>query len=264
MNLTLSRLPSIRPWVAAKHMRCLALGLWLASTLASAATVEVTVQNFSFSPSVINIQAGDTVRWRGVSGVHNVVADDNSFRSGSPVTNLSFEHTFNSAGNFRYYCEPHGGPGGAGMSGVVNVQGSTPPAGPTLTRSSSGSWFNASTNGQGFLVEVYPEQNIFTFAWFTWLDDNDTDPQDYDWMTGNGGFQGNVATLEVFRSRNGRFNDPNSPVATTAAGTATFTLNTCNSATFTYNLTDPVRSGTIQLTRILPSGPECVNPPANE
>lgn len=248
------------PLTATPTFLRLALVLLLSPGVLSAATVEVTVQNFSFSPNVVNIQVGDTVRWRSVSGVHNVAADDNSFRSGPPTTGFTYEFTFNTPGSFRYFCEPHGGPDGVGMSGIVNVQGTAPPAGPTLTRSSSGSWFNAATNGQGFLVEVYPEQQIFTFAWFTWLDDVDSDPQDYDWLTGNGGFTGNRATLTVFRSRNGRFNDPNSPVATSEAGTATFTLTSCTTATFTFNLTDPVRSGTIELTRILPSGPECMNP----
>lgn len=237
----------------------LALAALLGPAIGAAATVDVTVQNFSFSPQNISIQTGDTVRWRAVSGVHNVTADDGSFRSGSPASGFTFEFTFNTPGTYRYYCEPHGGPGGAGMSGSVIVQGTPPPSGPDLTRSSAGSWFNQSTNGQGFFVEVYPEQQIFTFAWFTWLDDVDSDPQDYDWMTGSGMYAGNSATLDVFRSRNGRFNDPNSPVATTAAGTATFQLKTCSTATFTYTLTDPMRSGTIELTRVLPSGPECVN-----
>jgi hypothetical protein len=33
-----------------------------------------------------------------------------------------FTHNFTAEGNNPYYCEPHGGPGGSGMSGVIIVQ----------------------------------------------------------------------------------------------------------------------------------------------
>jgi plastocyanin len=89
----------------------------------SQTTHEVTVSNFSFSPAELTITVGDAVRWTNVSGTHNVVADDNSFTSGSAApAPWEYTHTFTSAGNNPYYCEPHGGPGGSGMSGVVIVQ----------------------------------------------------------------------------------------------------------------------------------------------
>ena len=36
----------------------------------------------------------------------------------------TFSHTFTEAGESRYYCELHGGPGGSGMAGRVVVQAS--------------------------------------------------------------------------------------------------------------------------------------------
>lgn len=89
----------------------------------SQTTHEVTVSNFSFSPAELTITVGDAVRWTNVSGNHNVLADDGSFTSG-PVAPAPWEftHTFTVAGNNPYYCVPHGGPGGQGMSGVVVVQ----------------------------------------------------------------------------------------------------------------------------------------------
>ncbi|MBD8525783.1 cupredoxin domain-containing protein [Pseudomarimonas arenosa] len=241
-----------------------AFTLLIGCAAATAATHDVTLSGVSFSPRDLLIEVGDKVRWTNQGGFHDVVADDNSFSSGPPSSAaFVFEHTFNSPGEFGYFCSVHGSAGGIGMAGTISVEGSAPPAGPALTRSSSGAWFNPATNGQGLLVEVYPEQNIFTFAWFTWLDDADSDQQDYDWMTGSGVFQGNVATLEMFRSRGGRFNDPNSPVNTTAAGQGSFTLTSCTTALFSFDLFDPQRSGTIELTRILPSGPECQDPEPN-
>ena len=87
---------------------------------------DVSVSNFSFTPAQLTIQVGDVVRWTNVSGTHNVVADDNSFTSGSPSsTAWVYEHTFSSAGSNPYYCSLHGGVGGVGMSGVVTVEAAT-------------------------------------------------------------------------------------------------------------------------------------------
>lgn len=89
-------------------------------------THNVTVSSFSFTPAQITINVGDIVRWTNTGGAHNVVADDNSFTSGAASSSAwVFEHTFNSVGNNPYYCSPHGGPGGVGMSGVVIVENAT-------------------------------------------------------------------------------------------------------------------------------------------
>lgn len=88
----------------------------------SQTTHDVTVSNFSFSPAELTIAVGDAVRWTNVLGTHNVLADDNSFTSGSAApAPWEYTHTFTAAGNNPYYCEPHGGPGGSGMSGVITV-----------------------------------------------------------------------------------------------------------------------------------------------
>jgi len=87
------------------------------------ATHEVTVTNFSFSPAELTISVGDAVKWINVLGNHNVLADDGSFTSGSVApAPWEYTHTFTTAGNNPYYCEPHGGPGGSGMAGVIIVQ----------------------------------------------------------------------------------------------------------------------------------------------
>lgn len=49
------------------------------------------------------------------------------FDSGNLINGESFQHVFDSAGVYPYYCQFHGGPGGAGMSGVITVNaGGTP------------------------------------------------------------------------------------------------------------------------------------------
>ena len=83
----------------------------------------VEVSNFVFTPSNLTIEVGDTVRWTNIIGNHNVVADDNSFTSGPPSTNQwVYDLVFTMVGTNPYYCELHGGSGGSGMAGVINVE----------------------------------------------------------------------------------------------------------------------------------------------
>ena len=97
--------------------------LFLSGSSFSQTTHDVTVTNFSFSPGELTITVGDAVRWTNVLGTHNVKADDNSFTSGPAApAPWEFTHTFNAVGMNPYYCEPHGGPGGSGMAGVIIVQ----------------------------------------------------------------------------------------------------------------------------------------------
>ncbi len=106
----------------------------LLSFAAPATTHVVTIVGNSFSPASLTIEAGDTVRWVNNGGFHNVQADDGSFRcadscevtagdgNGDPSstwTTLSI--TFNNVGDFAYFCAVHGGPGGVGMAGTIQV-----------------------------------------------------------------------------------------------------------------------------------------------
>jgi plastocyanin len=85
----------------------------------------IVIADFEFTPNNLTVLVGDTVKWTYTSGAnaHNVMADDGSFTSGPPaLPPWTYKHVFTSAGSNPYYCEPHGDPGGSGMSGVVNVQ----------------------------------------------------------------------------------------------------------------------------------------------
>ncbi|MCB1555511.1 MAG: hypothetical protein KDJ14_17065 [Xanthomonadales bacterium] len=235
----------------------LLIGLLCVSASAHAVTHEVTLSGFSFTPSSLTIQVGDTVRWRNQGGFHDVVADDTSFSSGAATSApFTFEVTFNTPGTFGYHCSIHGSPG-AGMAGTIIVEGTTPPPEPTppdINFATSGAWFNPQTSGQGFFVEAFPGASVFTLAWFTWIDQGD-----HDWFVATGLFEGPTATVDVFRVVGGRFNDP-TPVTDSVIGTATFTLIDCTHAEFAFNLIEPMRSGTIALERILPSDDACVVP----
>jgi plastocyanin len=82
---------------------------------------EVRMEDMSFSPRVIEIRVGETVRWVNRSNsTHNVVANDKSFKSKMlPSKGDQFEFTFKSAGEFHYFCQPHKL---MGMKGLIIVK----------------------------------------------------------------------------------------------------------------------------------------------
>jgi plastocyanin len=92
--------------------------------LAANQTVSATPAN-QFSPKDVTLSQGEMVTWNNTGGVHNVHFDDGTFdMPASPSSGWSgVTRTFPGPGTFRYYCELHGGPGGAGMSGTVTVNG---------------------------------------------------------------------------------------------------------------------------------------------
>jgi plastocyanin len=125
-----------------RHVRpappILLLGLFAAAeSCAGATTYTVTVgPGQIFSPPSLIIQTGDSVKFRSLGGLHNVKADDNSWRcafgcdgeggNGSPSVSLwTFTRVFNQAGTVGYYCETHGTTT-SGMRGRVIVQDTTP------------------------------------------------------------------------------------------------------------------------------------------
>ena len=84
--------------------------------------VQATSSN-TFTPDILTITVGDTVRWTNTGGFHNVVADDNSFTSGAPSdAPWVYEFVFTVVGNFPYSCEVHVA---LGMTGIIIVENAT-------------------------------------------------------------------------------------------------------------------------------------------
>lgn len=140
-----------------------AAGLALCLSKANGTTVTVTVGpggTFTFSPSSVTIQRGDTVEWdweddhhtttSGTPGSPNGLWDSGLLNDGA-----SFSHTFNTAGSFPYFCTPHGAC--CGMTGTVTVTNSnstptpTPPvSGPPTVTTNPATFtasFSATLNG---------------------------------------------------------------------------------------------------------------------
>jgi plastocyanin len=88
----------------------------------AAKVVKISMQGLKFIPAVLKIPVGTTVIWINMDlNQHDVRAEDNSFTSNLIAGGQTFQFTFKKAGLFPYYCGLHGGPGGKGMSGTVEV-----------------------------------------------------------------------------------------------------------------------------------------------
>lgn len=93
-------------------------------TSGGTSTNTVTLTAARFEPATITIRVGETVTWKWGAGTHDVesgttCAPDGRFSSGEPVAGANFEHKFDSAGTFDYFCSVHCADG---MVGKVIVQ----------------------------------------------------------------------------------------------------------------------------------------------
>jgi len=84
--------------------------------------VFIDMTNFAFSEATLTIPVGTTVTWRNLDTVqHSATADDGSFDTGLFDGGAQASVTFDTPGEFAYYCLLHGGPGGTGMSARIVV-----------------------------------------------------------------------------------------------------------------------------------------------
>lgn len=93
------------------------------------ANANVTTVGNTFSAKHVAVNVGEMVTWTNGGGVHNVHFDDNSYQQPPSASSSAWtvSRTFSTPGLHRYYCDVHGGPGGAGMSGTVTVNGPSYP-----------------------------------------------------------------------------------------------------------------------------------------
>lgn len=71
-------------------------------------TATVKIDNFSFSPSTLQIKAGTKVTWTNADDIpHTVVSDDKVFKSKALDTDDKFSFTFDKPGTYPYFCSLH-------------------------------------------------------------------------------------------------------------------------------------------------------------
>jgi plastocyanin len=78
----------------------------------------VKIDNFVFSPNLVTVPVGTTIRWTNQDDIpHNVVSDDKSFKSKALDTDETFTYTFTKRGTYTYFCSIH-----PKMTGKIVVQ----------------------------------------------------------------------------------------------------------------------------------------------
>jgi plastocyanin len=133
------------------HFRNCALTLILVVLCGSlrAATLPVAMNNFQFAPANPSINVGDTVTWTVQQGVHDTVSGVNGvpnglWNSGTQFGRLmsageSFSLTFNTPGNFPYFCTPHWP---IGMVGSIQVNAANAPPTVSILSPANGATFS--------------------------------------------------------------------------------------------------------------------------
>ena len=119
--------------VAVATFAILAFGLWFAmsATPVRAADQAVAIEDFLFSPQDLTIEVGDTVTWTNLDGFSHTATSTSgpaSFDSGNLATGDTFSFTFDTAGTYEYFCEPH-----PNMIGSITVTAAAATAAPSAS-----------------------------------------------------------------------------------------------------------------------------------
>lgn len=78
------------------------------SIVAAPPAAEVKIDNFSFTPTTLTVKAGTQITWTNGDDIpHNVVSDDQSFRSKVLDTDERFTLTASKPGTYSYFCSIH-------------------------------------------------------------------------------------------------------------------------------------------------------------
>ena len=137
----------------------------------------------------------------------------------------------------------------------VNCVESGTPTNPASDFGLSGSWYNATTSGQGMLIEINPMDATAFLGWYTYAASGESSGvAGQRWFSAQSNYVAgsNRADLVIYASTGGIF-DSSGGVTTNPVGTATLAFASCTTATFDYAFTAGElsgTSGTIALTRL--------------
>ena len=71
-------------------------------------TVDIKIDNFSFTPPMLTVKTGTQITWTNGDDIpHNVVSDDQSFKSKVLDTDEKFTFTASKPGTYPYFCSIH-------------------------------------------------------------------------------------------------------------------------------------------------------------
>lgn len=139
---------------------------------------------------------------------------------------------------------------------ATNVQG----LGFNITNGLNDAWYNPATDGQGFLITVFPDIQQMFLAWFTY--DVERPPEDvsailgepgHRWLTAQGPYSGDTATLTIYVTEGGVFDSATPPAINDGIGDGTMTIEfaDCTEGLVTYEMEALGLSNEIPIQRIV-------------
>jgi len=85
----------------------------------AAGTVVLPLANYTFNPGTLEIPAGTTVIFHNSDpDTHSVTSDNGAFPEGLLQQGQDYKFTFNTVGDFPYFCKFHGAKGGVGTTTI--------------------------------------------------------------------------------------------------------------------------------------------------
>lgn len=119
-------------------------------------------------------------------------------------------------------------------------------------------WFDPTTNGQGFLISVFPQVGQVFLAWFTFDTERPADgtpaylgEPGHRWLTAQGSLAGHRAQLRAYSTSGGVFDSPQPVPQPEAVGWMELEFHGCNEARLLYHLDQPALEGEVPLQRIV-------------
>ena len=188
--------------------------------------------------------------------------------NGVPVGTATLSFSTCTSGQLSYtFTDGSGRTGSIPLTRITqNVTCSTTSTRPTNADFAfSGNWYDSATSGQGFVVEVNPNNGSVFVPWYTYAPAGaSAGPAGQRWYTASGSFAPGARSivLKIFETTGRVFDAPTSnPPPSVEVGTATLTFQSCSNGTFSFNFTagsSSGMSGTIALIRIGPIPAGCV------
>ncbi len=115
-----------------------------------------------------------------------------------------------------------------------------------------GAWYNPTTSGQGFVLDIAPQQNLVHAGWFTFPGTSSATAV-HRWFTAYGSYSAGQTSsrMTVYRNTGGNFDAPPATQGQ-VVGSARLTFQSCTSGRYDYeiDLDGILRRGSIPLSRL--------------
>ena len=119
----------------------------------------------------------------------------------------------------------------------------------------AGAWFDSAKAGQGFLIDINPDTQFIFIAWFTYEQASaKIGAPEQRWLTAQGNFSGGAASIPLFVTSGGLFDDPQA-TTTEEVGSLSVNFSSCTDGEIEYDLPNDGLQGQISITRVI-SGTE--------